>query len=307
MTTTTAVTHHNTHSHVMCSPFFLCVCVRNNCTETGWTDKEGRALVNERSRDYLKRAEMLSRYNRAVRDLYRRQQIVLPRRTRAHARQLVEIPLLRATLPPLRLPQLPPQLQQSQQQPQQQQLVQPPQQRPPSPQGSRIGLGTPGGPSTVWDVGMIARLVSRGIIAALQAVDRALAWTRAAYGGQPLHTLDAHRTAIVASLPPNVPFALVGDHGETFEYVDHRPVLYALLRSTAMIPHADFVRSFTAGPLVSMRATGRSRSFFFTTQDKRYIVKTINPEEHDCLSSIEEDYYTVCYCAFMCQMKSAFV
>lgn len=262
-------THKHTHKH----------------TETGWTDKEGRALVNERSRDYLKRAEMLSRYNRAVRELYRREQIVLPRRTRAHARQLVEIPLARRTQPPL--PPLPP-------------LLPAPPPAGPAGSGAGTGPGTPalgfgsGGPSTVWDVGMIARLVSRGIYASLQAVGHALAWTARAYGGQPLHTLDAHKTEIIGSLPPNVPFALVGDHGETFEYVDHRPVLYALLRSTAMIPPADFLRSFTAGPLVSMRATGRSRSFFFTTQDKRYIVKTINPEEHECLSSIEEDYYTVC-------------
>lgn len=266
-------THTHTHVH----------------TETGWTDKEGRALVNERSRDYLKRAEMLSRYNSAVRDLYRRQQIVLPRRTRAHARQLVEIPLARGTPRPL-LPAQP--------------LPQPL----PQPAGAvgaagaaGLGTGLGGAPSTVWDVAMIARLVSRGIIASLQAVGHALAWTGAAYGGQALHTLDAHKTEIIGSLPPNVPFALVGDHGETFEYVDHRPVLYALLRSTAMIPPADFVRSFTAGPLVSMRATGRSRSFFFTTPDKRYIVKTINPEEHDCLSAIEEDYYTVCgtHCCYL--------
>ena len=50
-----------------------------------------------------------------------------------------------------------------------------------------------------------------------------------------------------------------------------------------------------------MRATGRSRSFFLTTIDKRYIVKTVNPEEHACLSEIEEDYYTVCYHRPYCQ------
>ena len=145
-----------------------------------------------------------------------------------------------------------------------------------------------------WDGAVISRLISRGILMSLKAVEHALAWTDKAYGGQPLHTLDTHKTEIIASLPTNVPFALVGDHGETYEYVDHKPVLYALLRSKAMIPHSDFVHSFAEAPLVSMRATGRSRSFFFTTADKRYVVKTVNPEENEGLNNIEDDYYTVC-------------
>ena len=227
--------------------------------------------MNERSRDYLKRAEQLSRYNLAVRRLVREHAENMQVQLQFHARS-------RSVFFPGKAPQA--EGAHGPASPPMPALMPPP--------------STDSKGAFMWDINLISRLVSRGISAALKTVGRALAWTEEAFHGEPLHTLDSHKAEIVKSLPQNVPYALMGDHGETFEFTDHRPVLYALLRSTAMIPHKDFVNSFQMGPLVSMRATGRSRSFFLTTMDKRYIIKTVNPEEHECLSEIKEDYYTVC-------------
>ena len=80
---------------------------------------------------------------------------------------------------------------------------------------------------------------------------------------------------------------------DTFEVIDHSPQTFHMLRETLALQDMSYLRSFTNGQLDGLRATGKSGSFFYQTKDKRFIIKSINEEEHKCLIEITQDYFVV--------------
>lgn len=83
----------------------------------------------------------------------------------------------------------------------------------------------------------------------------------------------------------------IGD--EVFELIDHSPATFHMLRETLALKDELYLRSFTQDKLDGLRATGKSGSFFYQTKDRKFIVKSINEEEHECLIDITQDYFVV--------------
>ena len=80
---------------------------------------------------------------------------------------------------------------------------------------------------------------------------------------------------------------------DVFELIDHSPATFHMLRETLALKDDSYLRSFTQDKLDGLRATGKSGSFFYQTKDRKFIIKSINEEEHKCLIDITQDYFMV--------------
>lgn len=77
-----------------------------------------------------------------------------------------------------------------------------------------------------------------------------------------------------------------------FKFKDYSPWVFRSLRETFKIDAADYLVSLTGKYALSeIGSPGKSGSFFYYSQDFRYIIKTIRKSEHKFLRSILRPYY----------------
>ena len=80
-----------------------------------------------------------------------------------------------------------------------------------------------------------------------------------------------------------------------FKFKDYAPWVFRYLRTHFHIDAADYLVSLTGKYVLSeLGSPGKSGSFFYFSQDYRFIIKTIRSSEHKFLRSILSDYYHVC-------------
>lgn len=80
---------------------------------------------------------------------------------------------------------------------------------------------------------------------------------------------------------------------DTFEVIDHSPNTFHMLREMLSLQDNSYLKSFTEDKLDGLRGAGKSGSFFYQTKDRKFIIKSINEEEHKCLIDITQDYFIV--------------
>ena len=77
-----------------------------------------------------------------------------------------------------------------------------------------------------------------------------------------------------------------------FRFKDYCPWVFRSLREAFRIDAADYLVSLTGKYVLSeIGSPGKSGSFFYFSQDFRYIIKTIKQQEHEFLRKILQNYY----------------
>lgn len=79
-----------------------------------------------------------------------------------------------------------------------------------------------------------------------------------------------------------------------FKFKDYCPWVFRVLRESFSIDAADYLVSLTGRYVLSeMGSSGKSGSFFYYSQDYRFIMKTVHRGEHQFLRKILRFYFEV--------------
>lgn len=79
-----------------------------------------------------------------------------------------------------------------------------------------------------------------------------------------------------------------------FKFKDYCPWVFRYIREASHIDAADYLVSLTGKYALSeMGSSGKSGSFFYFSQDYRFIIKTIRRSEHEFLRKILRFYFEV--------------
>lgn len=76
-----------------------------------------------------------------------------------------------------------------------------------------------------------------------------------------------------------------------FTFKSYAPSIFNYFRASYHIESEDYIRSFCDSPLHELSNPGASGSIFYTTNDDKYIMKTVQPEESRFLKNIFPWYY----------------
>lgn len=76
-----------------------------------------------------------------------------------------------------------------------------------------------------------------------------------------------------------------------FTVKEYCPLVFRDVRERLGIDSNDFVESWCGGPAAEAKSAGKSNSTFFTSHDKRYIMKSLNKEEIDLFHKIFPQYH----------------
>ncbi len=106
-----------------------------------------------------------------------------------------------------------------------------------------------------------------------------------------------HREQVVKRIP--FP-AASGVHLKEFAFIDLEPAVFSMLRESYGISPRMYRRSFKikdasdidSSKMLEKFTEGKSGSFFYFTQDYRFIIKTVTPSEEKFLRKIAYSYYT---------------
>ncbi|KAJ1548997.1 Phosphatidylinositol-4-phosphate 5-kinase [Cladochytrium tenue] len=80
--------------------------------------------------------------------------------------------------------------------------------------------------------------------------------------------------------------------GYDFKFKDYSPWVFRHIRELFHVEESDYLTSLTGKYVLSeLGSPGKSGSFFYYSQDFRFIIKTIHKAEHRFLRSILRDYY----------------
>ena len=79
-----------------------------------------------------------------------------------------------------------------------------------------------------------------------------------------------------------------------FKFKDYAPWVFRSLREHSGLDAADYLVSLTGRYVLSELGTpGKSGSFFYFSQDYRFIIKTISHTEHKFFRGILREYHDV--------------
>ncbi|OMJ25225.1 Phosphatidylinositol 4-phosphate 5-kinase its3 [Smittium culicis] len=77
-----------------------------------------------------------------------------------------------------------------------------------------------------------------------------------------------------------------------FKFKDYAPVIFSKIRSIFNLSGTDYLISLTDRYILSeVGSSGKSGSFFYYSQDLRFIIKTVSKTEHKFMRVILKDYY----------------
>ncbi|OLY80842.1 Phosphatidylinositol 4-phosphate 5-kinase its3 [Smittium mucronatum] len=77
-----------------------------------------------------------------------------------------------------------------------------------------------------------------------------------------------------------------------FKFKDYAPVIFSKIRSIFNLSGTDYLVSLTDRYILSeVGSSGKSGSFFYYSQDLRFIIKTVSKTEHKFMRVILKDYY----------------
>jgi len=77
-----------------------------------------------------------------------------------------------------------------------------------------------------------------------------------------------------------------------YKFKDYAPLVFRSIREMCKIDTADYLMSLTDKYVLSeLGSPGKSGSFFYYSQDYRFIIKTVHHEEHKYLLKILKNYY----------------
>ncbi|ORY51012.1 SAICAR synthase-like protein [Rhizoclosmatium globosum] len=86
---------------------------------------------------------------------------------------------------------------------------------------------------------------------------------------------------------------LAPNSGYDFKFKDYAPWIFRLVREIFKVDPVDYLLSLTGKYVLSeLGSPGKSGSFFYFSQDYRFIIKTIHFSEHKFVRRILKQYYT---------------
>lgn len=77
-----------------------------------------------------------------------------------------------------------------------------------------------------------------------------------------------------------------------FKFKDYCPYVFRMIRDIFHVDAADYLISLTGKYVLSeLASAGKSGSFFYYSQDYRFIIKTIHASEHQFILRVLKNYY----------------